>query len=502
MSKKEILSNLQNIVKKASNGNLIAIVHGKGSGAVRKLTSSSQDIFLHLPMLQQTVVGLFVLQSFRSYCESIGDGGLRMMELVIQLVLNAGERCPQKIFALRTVISWLPSMMTAGFSCTDATGKYVVERLKWNDKASILQIIANIIHPKAIACGLNDLGIDHMSNILLSGFVDSLQNFPGQKLPEPNVSYITIEGCCSTQSRIVKNVLYLDVKLNNGVQKLLYERKLTATRERGQSLLLYCNELEEEEVENLHQFTEMYLKRLQKLRVDIIGSQKGISRYFQNVLLNEGIIPVQRLSLRYIGPIASLSGAVVLSNIHHLPKKDHLGYITDLREVHLPRSKTKYLALTGYDKSDLSFGACDSWRRRVSPLCTVVLCARSFMAKEQLLLVCKSVFKVLTELLRSPLLLRKYQFAHCDAGDEMSLVYGFLSASIEAKLLHTTDKFLHQHCKDFLTCIGSIPKVYHRSNQSHQVESATTVFGIIKSAFHTAIHLDSVTRVIKFNSSS
>lgn len=137
------------------------------------------------------------------------------------------------------------------------------------------------------------------------------------------------------------------------------------------------------------------------LGVSIVATQKLMHPILEEYLLNHGILPLQRLSIRHIGAVQALTGALVLSSWTRTLDARALGLLR-LVELHSnPVTGKSELKLIGYDgkPSSLSFPMVDGkvttssqWTGTISrtlPIVTLMLCSPSSHASQELSLVVK-----------------------------------------------------------------------------------------------------------------
>lgn len=203
------------------------------------------------------------------------------------------------------------------------------------------------------------------------------------------VVYYPIGGPSFTRSELRYNQLLMDVPVSLECTRALQSQQLLCA-EGGLVVALFdCSfELDElntnERIQLVdddddddvradhsleHRVLDSFVHLLQRQRVDVVGCQRRVHPFLERRLSSLGIVCLQRLSVRFMGPLQRLAGARLLGSIpsmqtpppHHHPVQEtpsrdcldvaSLGYLSSVRleSIH---GRSYITAVGGYSDSD------------------------------------------------------------------------------------------------------------------------------------------------------
>jgi chaperonin GroEL (HSP60 family) len=127
--------------------------------------------------------------------------------------------------------------------------------------------------------------------------------------------------------------------------------------------------------------------------VGLVACQKLLSRQFKALLLERGIVPLDRLSSRHISAVQTISGCNILSIARASSiQADYLGRLASVEKVTFANDLRPYLVLRPDPET-------------FKPVRTLVLCADDHCASEELSAVVSGCIATLQSLVHSPALL-------------------------------------------------------------------------------------------------
>lgn len=147
---------------------------------------------------------------------------------------------------------------------------------------------------------------------------------------------------------------------------------------------------------------EVFVTRMHSAGVTVVASQKTIHRSLKRLLMSYGIVPLERLSLRYIRAAACVTGAPVLGHsalrllfqdVENLTTGEQSMYYGALKSLNVRRiGNRKYLQLVGYPNVK-------------RPISTLVLRASCKHALRELEETCKGILRAVPRLFHEPYIL-------------------------------------------------------------------------------------------------
>ena len=274
---------------------------------------------------------------------------------------------------------------------------------------------------------------NYISTLLLQGFLQSLSHEPGnpKSTLTPCIRYLEIHGQPVTNSIVLENTVVMDLPIDSRVKSFLAKRgsgtlkisdindsyeilkdKLGPTR-----IIVFDTALTKKLIpstsKHVFQYTtnvvssmdgseygvgssggsrsdvdavSTFLNILVQCNVGVVFSQKTIHPMLQEIFMKHNIIPVERLSIRHIKAIASVSGATVLSDnmfqsdvVDEMVEKFYLNASGEIDSIRLMDAfNENYLIVKGSTASKFN-----------RPISTLILCSHSEQSGNEL---CKNLF--------------------------------------------------------------------------------------------------------------
>mmetsp|Transcript_19947 Transcript_19947/g.32725 ORF Transcript_19947/g.32725 Transcript_19947/m.32725 type:complete len:382 (-) Transcript_19947:116-1261(-) len=255
-----------------------------------------------------------------------------------------------------------------------------------------------------VACRLDSQGLSRLGVAILEAFLSSLpagaesdDEFGQLQSLAPSIRYLSVTGYDSAESECVAGGVILDMSLPDNLPDSLVPKLRNALT------VLYDISLEppdanfvmESTVHSVWNASEVDRARLLKLAekfasegVRIVCSQKLIAPFLKEALMQQGILPLERLSIRHIQAVQLVTGCQVLSDLRiQSVRPAVLGRIGSVQQRVL--SARKYIVLTKSDESS----------RAIS---TILLKGPDTVAVEELEFTVRSAVSILTAALRVP----------------------------------------------------------------------------------------------------
>jgi len=282
-----------------------------------------------------------------------------------------------------------------------------VEELRWNDLPSLVALARSVVAPKQKVCA-DARETDHVCRTLAEAFVLAL---PEDAFRKPHIGLITVVGPNVLHTFTTSN-LVVDVPMTHQIEKMLplespsivvFNTSLDIDLDRhaqepaasgeGQGVQIRITGGDPAAAMNYElALLSRLVDSLAGEGVAVAASQKTIHPFVKQELVQRGIVPIERLSLRHVDAVASSCGVRPVSAISEaiLPQLgSHVGTLRKMRVIRLKRKKVLELEPTE-DRN----------------MQTVVLTAPSELAMEELSVVSRTVFKVLHAAISSPYVTR------------------------------------------------------------------------------------------------
>ena len=408
--------------------------HGQCSSVT--VTSVSHRLFGNLKLshpIGRVVQQLLVARQARG-----SDGGLLTVLLACRLILSAHERrLPARLCA-----SLLPEVLACSVRAVLGEGDgsqrlagggvpYLPASapLRMSDMRSLLAVVRAVLAPKRVAFpGAEPEDIERLAVLLVSAFVRSLPDGAAAATANPSeaaearssraaaaraamllpgVRQLAVIGPRVGDTELIDGVLIdtgwplgaaLPEEIAGGLPVALYDVSLEAALpeglDAGVSLTMRCDgrgpaEDPDGSDSAAGAESEALLRRfadgVARAGVRVLGCQQRVAPALVRLLLDRGVLPLPRLSLRHVGAVRRLSGATPLSHLQP-PKPSDLGRLAAVRKIE--RAERTYLHLL--PPSARSFVRGASAGASPCPVVTLVLCAPNRSASEELAAVVSS----------------------------------------------------------------------------------------------------------------
>ena len=277
----------------------------------------------------------------------------------------------------------------------------IVVPVTWRKLATILPVVRTILSSKA-ACKLSDTDTGLLSTLVLQSFLAALpENMSTAEIAQT----IRVQGLIGrpvSDSRMDSCAVYIDTSLPASMPSgtasarlrgvVLYECSLcltepsvaftseTATGADGAASLWSVGSVEEKAMAELG-------AALRGLGVGVVATQKLMHPSLERVLLDAGILPLQRLSIRHVAAVQAVTGAAVLSSWQRPVDPRCLGLLDSFHLTTTERGKQALIlkgpphtAKLSPDKTPMLQGKAtppDLWAaclKRIRPVVTLSVC--------------------------------------------------------------------------------------------------------------------------------
>jgi len=307
----------------------------QSSASLNQITISSRFNRFQLQPSTALARALLKLSASNLNTNTSSDGGLTCLGFA-SLLLSSGRTLLEQGY-------WMPNLIQEWNN-----GMHVVEqamiqqsrRIALSDLESMKRIVISLLYPNVLSFTdtSDQMQRNHMASIVLDALLSSLDS----EHAEPCVQVLSVEGSYSTKSFSAPNIVLMDIPLPTN-SHLQLDTDYDETQ--GLILALFDSSLEsiaqlktrvvKEKNENnttsssistpstpsfastpSTPFTpeESFISTMVNANVKVVASQKLIPRRLKRKLHASGIIALERLSLRYIRAVASISGAQVLGH--------------------------------------------------------------------------------------------------------------------------------------------------------------------------------------------
>ncbi len=420
-------------------------------------------------------------------CSQVGDGGLWAVAFASQLLRVSNDLCREGVSsnviatANLTALQWCVDFLEGNTTRTHY-GPYQSEdrqsapagpfapppcercpcrvNLNFDNYDVMMTLVRSIIGAKT-GCNLCREELKYVCTMVLQGFLNSLSSNTNSREDithefrnkTPQFSYIMLCGPATMESVLLRNALLLDLPscILQVMPSIVTSIDSVVVAMYSVSISYYSDGIAAPnaviEIPNVKNMDKKNRSRKAKMLIDIgrvlvslgvglVVSQKVIDPLLKRFLIDNGVVPLERLSAQLIDSVRSLSGARILStwytgaHCHNCaispPTTADLGYIHTLRvrsifgKQYLQLSKTPSRSPSG-EMAAVSHGyfrnvrkKCALWPAqsvffenalansiyRGTPVHTLVLCSPFQHSLNELRLSVNSAFSVLNNLLK------------------------------------------------------------------------------------------------------
>eukprot|EP00873_Tetraselmis_striata_P026760 jgi/Tetstr1/447024/TSEL_034482.t1 len=356
-----------------------------------------------------------------------GDGGLLCACVASRLILDALQQ-PNTSIAGRvrgwnTALQWcvealgqqMPSGTPAHTGNHDTPPPPLCLPIRWNSLASITAMIRAVLSPKLTVFGVAEADGERLVRLVAEGFVGALG---GGVSAAPCVQVMGVSGLLPADSHCVQGLL-LDTPLAPEDRAMLpltaataavftcpldVPQQLTsletADGRPSQQLLEVAGPSGRQPdwapgSEHLAEL-EQLLGRLARLGVRVVASQRVIDPAARAACRQLGMVPLERLSARHIGPFLRLTGAAPIGSTRLLDDKliaAHLGRLGGLRGR----------LVRGLARTAVEVLSDPRPPQRAAPVCTIVLGTPSDLLLEEMRRAVDASLRGLSQYLHVPL---------------------------------------------------------------------------------------------------
>jgi len=274
--------------------------------------------------------------------ERHGDFGIFTVILTVSLVkMKIEHSIPKDEFSTMATLAlhWCLEFI-------DNAPAYISRKVALSDFESFQCLMKSTIRTKHATC-LTERQLERVAISVVEGFLASLTISNAGATPD--LKLLFQKGVSTMETRVCKQEIFLDIPLPPRLVHLV--EKLDQTKDFSVLIFDVSLRLEnsnqfniEAEITDpstwtLHDAEISLLKNLAqtiiRLNVRCVFSQKLIHPWLRNFLLQHNILAVERLSVRYIAAVRSLTGAHVFSEFPRAIKKEQLGVLGAISLIRL-----------------------------------------------------------------------------------------------------------------------------------------------------------------------
>jgi|UPI00049005BA chaperonin GroEL (HSP60 family) len=410
------------------------------------VTSISSRIFSFSNIVRTTPLMRVLLQLLSNHTVAYGDGGHFVLQCTCLFLLK-GLNAVRSGIELSTVLASLEyglnhiqeslgEISSTARGRTSALAKCKV-KVSLKDMVGVREVIRNIIQTKSVA-RMRPTELEFLSTITLQAVLQSLAPaYPGSSVLRPFVRLKTTYGSPVRKSKVYENSILLDIPVSEKIKFFLSSAAQGSfSREKSEYPILLFNvsmvdapldlDLNVEFIErrtdalnhrqgfetvymNHHELflgkINNFVEDVRALGVKIVASQKLIHPHLQETLMSNGILPLQRLSMRHIKAVASNTGAHVLSawetDERRVANEDDLG-VLDKLEL-LQTNDTDFIVMAyNPEKQNRAGLASQQHKKRCRPVSSLLLCAHTECAVLELKKIVENAISAVTTFFEQP----------------------------------------------------------------------------------------------------
>jgi len=406
------------------------------------VSSISSEIFSLSNLTRMSPLLKLVIQLFSNQVNVYGDSGHFFIQFCCSLVIKGSDLIEQGVQRSVCVSVYKRLLQIIELFLQKPSCPFK-KQVSIKNMQIIRHIVRNIIVTKNVS-KLSFSESNYISTILLQAVLQSLASVSHNNANgglAPSIRYIEVAGQPVNKSIALDNTIMMDLPIDSRVKQfiekifssidtienlnnyngndsssrsplkvVIFDMALTSTLSSTSStyFLNYTTTLvhSDNNNDNIHSKDkdigginmndpiQLLLKQIFDNQVRLILSQKTIDPRLQEIFMKNNIIPIERLSIRHIKAIASISGAKVLSDTHIHENDNHIfsnaiGEISGIHMVDL--FSERYLLVKGY-----------SYNKHYRPVSTLVLCSHSEHAVKELTKTIRRTVKVVTRFFRCP----------------------------------------------------------------------------------------------------
>jgi chaperonin GroEL (HSP60 family) len=424
----------------------------KANSAVEgvKISSISSEIFSLSNLTRMSPVLKMVIQLFANQVNIYGDSGHFFIQFCCSLITKGLDIIDQSV-PRRVCITVYRYLLEKIENYLKHPSCPIKKQVSIKDMQTIRHIVRNIIVTKNIS-KMSPEESNYISTIILQAVLQSLVAVPGRNNGDftSSVRCIEVPGQPVNKSMTLDNTVIMDLPIDTRV-KIFIEKKYpqvkcienidindnvahskndatthplkiivfdmaltyTLLPKTSSYFLNYTTVIDSSKDAHSNHFekrkenanievnnpVELFLKHILDNHIDVIFSQKTIDSKLQDIFIKNNIIPVERLSIKHIKAIASISGATVLSDNHiNVTNNDNNGnsfYSNAIGEINninmIDIYNERYLMIKGYEE-----------HKRNRPISTLILCSHSEHSVNELTRNVKRAIKVINRFFHSP----------------------------------------------------------------------------------------------------
>ena len=240
---------------------------------------------------------------------------------------------------------WSPTLidqLERGMALAEQTIINKSRRIALSDLPSMKLVVLSMLHPNVIS--FTDAGDSTQRKKVASAVLDALLSSLDPENAEPCVHVLPVEGSDCQNSFSAPDTVLMDIPMPTGMEvggstSIQAADRASSSSSRmggshGVGMVLALFDTSLETLQSLRSTTtteqisepslpppqtvlsqaEMFVKTMVALKVNIVASQKIIPRRLKRKLHAAGVVPLERLSLRFVRAVACISGAQVLGH--------------------------------------------------------------------------------------------------------------------------------------------------------------------------------------------
>ena len=474
------------------------------------VTSTSSKIFSLSNFTSSAPVLSILLRLLQNHVSAFGDAGHFVVQCTCLFLLK-GFKVINDGIHVTTVISSLEFGLDHLLSFVLSNTCPCRILLSLSDAVSVRKVVKSILCAKNVV-RLSPKEVAFLSTIILQAVLHTLSpEYPGSSNIIPFVRLSTHFGSSVTESSLFENSILIDIPIRRQVKLFLQKlskgnveevnklgcreypknEQVRGKKRENFALLLFdisivdersisFGELQlqkdcgEEDLQKRPQWDDSYHLKVKKFvsnvvaaGVSIVASQKLICIHVQAALLAYNILPLERLSLRHIKAVGTMTGAKICSSWGIEPLDPaHLGTIFQISLVELQNSE--YVLLKHHEISP----NCKNIVTR--PVSSILLCAPTEMAVRELKGIVERLVTAITIFLQSPIVMPGAGVTEFFMGESLLQ---------RASVLQKDDPFINILVSRSLEC-KSRESLHRDAQRCLRDVMADTFFEIVLNLFH------------------
>ena len=380
-------------------------------------TSSSSRFFAeissHLLTKPNHLQRIFI-EMLSSQSKVYGDGGWFASLLCTKLILSGWASNLSKPILIAGYNAALSNCLGYVENCKS----FLKIPFEWSDASTLTCLVKCLLQTKALL-SLTPHQLSHITDVIISAFVESLHSPANYSGLFPNVMYCQAPGLSPDSVTYFVDTLIMDIPIPqmlcrcqlSSLKVALFDCSLEAPSTPADVTIQIDRNNDTSATTSIkaveYQLLESFVAMLMRSGVGLVCCQRRIHPFVLRLCASRNILCIPRLSIRFMRHLQQLSGA---TNMGAFPPDfttsqssiiplEHLGYLQSVGVERIGRRR--YVVAKGTAGGDVVQGA-ETQQLVRRPIVTLLLAMHTNEQCAELQAACESIVTVLTHCLQSP----------------------------------------------------------------------------------------------------